>query len=69
VLAELVEPNWLRGDGLQGTIVLKDIGAKAFEFLLNFIYMQNLESVVGLDCDAVKEILDACSKVKNGDFQ
>jgi hypothetical protein len=64
VLAEMVEPDWLRGEGLQKTIVLEDIGAKAFEFLLKFIYTGSLGSVVGLDCDAVKEILDACNKVR-----
>jgi hypothetical protein len=46
------------------TIVLDDIGAKAFEFLLKFIYTGSLGSVVGLDCDAINEILGACSKVK-----
>jgi hypothetical protein len=51
-------------EGMEGTIVLGDIGAKAFEFLLKFIYTGSLESVIGLDCDAVTEILDACRKVK-----
>jgi hypothetical protein len=62
VLAEMVGPDWLRGKGLQETMVLEDIGAKAFEYLLKFIYTVSLASVVGLDCDDVKEIIDACNK-------
>jgi hypothetical protein len=64
ILAKMVETNRLTQQGIEGTIFLDDIGAKAFEFLLKFIYTGSLESVVGLDCDAVTEVLDACRKVK-----
>jgi hypothetical protein len=64
ILAKMVETNRLTQQGMEGTIFLDDIGAKAFEFLLKFIYTGSLESVVGLDCDAVTEVLDSCRKVK-----
>jgi hypothetical protein len=64
ILAKMVETNRLTQQGIEGTIFLDDIGAKAFEFLLKFIYTGSLGSVVGLDCDAVTEVLDACRKVK-----
>jgi hypothetical protein len=64
ILAKMVETNRLTQQGMEGTIFLDDIGAKAFEFLLKFVYTGSLESVVGLDCDAVTEVLDACRKVK-----
>jgi hypothetical protein len=59
----MVETDRLTQQGTEGTIVLGDIGAKAFEFLLKFIYTGSLGSVVGLDCDTINEILGACSKV------
>jgi hypothetical protein len=40
------------------------VGAKALEFLLKFMYSGRLESVAGLDCDAVAELINAGTKVK-----
>jgi hypothetical protein len=64
ILSKMVEMDLLAQQDKEGTIVLTDLGAKAFEFLLKFIYTGSLECVVGLDCDSVKEILDACTKVR-----
>jgi hypothetical protein len=67
ILAEMVEIGLLglAKKGTEGTIViLTDLGAKALEFLLKFIYTGSLECVLGLDCDSVKEILDACRTVR-----
>jgi hypothetical protein len=62
VLAKIVESEM--AEGLSGKLILKDIGAKALEFLLKFIYSGRLESVAGLDFDAVTELINAGTKVK-----
>jgi hypothetical protein len=64
VLAKMVETDM--AEGITGRLVLKDIGAKALEFLLKFIYSGRLESMAGLDCDAVTELINAGTKVKYG---
>jgi hypothetical protein len=67
ILAKMVENNGFTQQQLllvEETIVLQDVGGKAFEFLLKFIYTGSLGSVVGMDCIDVTEILDACGKVK-----
>jgi hypothetical protein len=68
IFGKILETKLMQEGLLEGTIILDDNGAKKFEFLLKFIYTGSLGSVVGLDYYAVKEILDACSKVKYGDF-
>jgi hypothetical protein len=60
----MVETESEMAEGLSGMLILKDIGAKALEFLLKFIYSGRLESVAGLDCDAVAELINAGTKVK-----
>jgi hypothetical protein len=52
-------------EGISGTLVLKDVGAKALEFLLDFAYTGKLGSLSGLDIDVLAEITNASSKVGN----
>jgi hypothetical protein len=51
VLARIIETDML--ERVTGQLTLKDIGAKAMDFLLKFLYSGKLKSVVGLGTEAV----------------
>jgi hypothetical protein len=66
VLAKIIETDML--ESVTGQLILKDIGAKAMDFLLKFLYSGTLKSVVGLGNEAICELINAATKVRIKQF-